>query len=729
MTQTILENSPQLDLNMESRIMQAAAAIPPVWPLENAIACNPLLHLEELNFWEAIDTALNRYASLSSKDRTRTEFVNRQVIKWVQSYLDKDIAKIRMPGRHHSFYAAWRDLALFDGELIKSKQEKRLLSHLPRSALDAVEFVIEEIGISDEEIDTFISEQISQLPGWAGYIRWRSEWDRSASSISLTDFLAVRLGIYWIALQKKELDQVPSFRNHPPKKSIERKSIENKEHIFAETFINRVLEAARIPRQKEEPAAQWVFCIDVRSESYRYQLEQIGNYETYGFAGFFGFPVSIAHPNRGTFASCPVLLQPKWVVIEKENEHRFFKRLLFRIKRLCNDSFHELKSHFGTPFALAETTGAYAGLWMALKSLTPRISDRVSEAVSSTIGSNLNHSIPLKDQVDSAESALRMMGLLKFAPLVVLCGHRSSSKNNPFASSLDCGACGGNHGGQNARLLSAILNSPAVRYELNHRGILIPKETLFVGAEHDTTTDEICFFEESSHLYSLQELKRDALKAGIANRMKRSCSFGHGQNPSEKEPMRQSLDWSEVRPEWGLAKNGAFLVGPRRLSDSLDLQGRAFLHSYDWEEDADGSYLETILTAPMVVAQWINMQYFFSSLDPIVFGSGSKTTQNVVGKIGVMQGNGSDLMHGLPLQSVFASDTVPYHESLRLLTVVFAPLDRIERLIGCQMILQKLFYNEWVNLITIDPITNSAFKLDSKGGWKQFKGTVKDEIL
>jgi uncharacterized protein YbcC (UPF0753/DUF2309 family) len=192
------------------------------------------------------------------------------------------------------------------------------------------------------------------------------------------------------------------------------------------------------------------------------------------------------------------------------------------------------------------------------------------------------------------------------------------------------------------------------------------------------------------------------------------------ESSSAKYTKLRSIDWAQVRPEWGLARNASFIVAPREISKKIDLDGRAFLHSYDYRQDPEGAILTVILTAPMVVAQWINSQYLFSTLDNVTYGAGSKVTKNITGKIGVMQGNASDLMTGLPLQSVNKTDKEAYHEPVRLMTIVYAPSAVINQIIEKQTVLQKLFSNGWVRLICIDPEhPNHHYFLDRDLTWSR----------
>lgn len=507
--------------------------------------------------------------------------------------------------------------------------------------------------------------------------------------------------------------------------------LKRREEAYSSDLVSSILgEAAKLreaPPSSCRADAQIVFCIDVRSEPLRMRIEQMGRYETLGFAGFFSLPISIQNYNTGqTKHCCPVLLKPLHTVLQEPAEEAK-KRLCHHERgktflQLCGKVYRRLKYQFASPFALAETLGPWCGLWMGLRTLWPRQSVQwkkaLQEAIKPTLATAPKIDIALFDQITYAQSALTVMGLTKnFSPLVVLCGHKSQTENNPYASALDCGACGANHGGPNGKILAAILNSYDVRSALAQKGIFIPDDTLFIGAEHNTTTDEVVFEEDARlsdvHQKILQKLKSDCIQAGISNSQSRCKTFGLSESIKEprKHVLKRSSDWSEVRPEWGLARNAAFIAGPRSLTKNLNLDGRCFLHSYEWKDDEEGKSLETILTAPLVVAEWINTQYFFSALHNAAYGSGSKITHNITGKTGVMQGNGSDLMHGLPLQSVNLSDEVPYHEPIRLQAVVYAPRSKVEAIVEKHPILQRLVFNRWIVLTAIDPVEAKAYRI------------------
>jgi uncharacterized protein YbcC (UPF0753/DUF2309 family) len=375
-------------------------------------------------------------------------------------------------------------------------------------------------------------------------------------------------------------------------------------------------------------------------------------------------------------------------------------------------AFHAAKEGMAAPFTLAEAAGWAAAPLSAAKTLAPAFTGalrrRLRDAVAPDAPTVIDlDAMPKNEQILFAQVALTTMGLTTgFGRLVVLCSHGSGTENNPYQASLDCGACGGQAGAPNARTATAILNRPAVRAGLRSLGIDIDDDTWFIAAQHDTATDRVTLLDThlvpNTHRADIERLDRDLRSAGAALAAERCTALpGAGRVHSPRRAARhvasRSLDWAQVYPEWGLAGNAAFIVAPREISRGVDLQRRVFLHSYDADVDSDGSALETILTAPLVVAQWINCQYYFSTVCPQVFGAGTKTIHNVVGTVGVIAGHTGDLQLGLPWQSVSDGERL-LHEPMRLLAAVQAPLSRIDTIIGNNPILQQLFGNDWVAL-------------------------------
>jgi len=293
-----------------------------------------------------------------------------------------------------------------------------------------------------------------------------------------------------------------------------------------------------------------------------------------------------------------------------------------------------------------------------------------------------------------------------FAPFVLIVGHGSTVVNNAHWTGLDCGACGGHTGEANARVAAAVFNDPAVRKGLAERGIVIPQDTVFLACQHDTTTDRITIFNREDVAGAsegvLQSLERQLAQAGKLTRAERARRLpGAEEGNIDDAIVWRSKDWAELRPEWGLAGCSAFVVAPREHSSGLDLGGRSFLHSYVWRKDESFGVLELIMTAPMVVASWISLQYYASTVDNKIFGAGNKTLHNVVGRVGVYEGNAGDLRVGLPWQAVHDGQRYQ-HEPLRLSVVIEAPIEAMNGVLHKHAMVKALCDNGWVQLMAMD---------------------------
>ncbi len=319
--------------------------------------------------------------------------------------------------------------------------------------------------------------------------------------------------------------------------------------------------------------------------------------------------------------------------------------------------------------------------------------------------------IPREERADVAAFILNAMGLKsRFASIVLLAGHGSSTANNPQRAGLDCGACAGQTGEASVRIAAAILNDPAVRATLAARGQPIPDDTWFVPALHDTTTDEVHLLDTDTVPRDLRpalERLRGALdRAGDIARLERIRLLDEPDTSEAAEALRavraRGRDWAQVRPEWGLAGNACFFAVPRARTAHLSLEGRAFLHEYDWRQDAGFEVLTLV--------------------DHAHLGAGNKVLHNVVGgRIGVIEGNGGDLRQGLSLQSLHDGQRW-MHEPLRLSVFIEAPAEAIDGVIAGNDTVRHLVVNEWLFLFRIADDGHVLRRLP-EGGWQPAPGS------
>ncbi len=591
---------------------------------------------------------------------------------------------------------------------------------------------------------------------------------------------------------------------------------------YRRSLLARLHRGPPAPRAKR-PFAQLLFCIDVRSERIRRQLETIGDYQTYGIAGFFGVPVSFIALGKGSEDHlCPVVVTPKNLVLEvSTGAEKLDPDLYSSAEHLLDDLKHSVLS----PYFTVEAIGLLFGFDMVGKTIAPRAYNRwrhkietdkpstrllvdkltreqadsfvralqrviiveaihkefgieresitdamirelreaamenhagqthfardfaLSESAESRFISTLQNDyrinrsfaqmqlerlgrigFSLDEQTYFVSQALRSIGLTEqFSRFVILTGHGSHSHNNPYESALDCGACGGSHGLVSARVLAHMANKPAVRRRIRAQGIHIPDDAWFLPAFHNTTSDRIQLHDldllPASHLVYLERLRNGlhaAKRRSAAERVPTLLPEGvPGPDPirAARIAERNTVDWAQVRPEWGLARNAGFIIGRRHLTEASDLEGRAFLHSYDYQLDPRGRLLESILTGPLVVAQWINMEHYFSAVDNERYGSGSKAYHNVACRLGVITGNLSDLRTGLPSQTVL-QDGRPYHDPVRLLTLIEAPFEHARAAIDGVPKVRSLVVNGWILVMILDPGTDRLYRF-VEGEWRE----------
>ncbi len=508
---------------------------------------------------------------------------------------------------------------------------------------------------------------------------------------------------------------------------------------FERAIRNRFYDAIsqHVPeRAPTRPVFQAVFCIDEREESFRRHLEEVEPLcETFGTPGFFHVAmyyqgVSDAHPRP----LCPVAIRPEHYVAEVEAGHHDPGRNGWRLRqRAVGFLGHNIYLGSRLPVRGALLTTLFG--WLALIPLVfrvvfPWLSFRWRRAQEASfrpaqtrlqlerspevppIGKYSGFTVP--EMAGIVRRVLEDTGLRdRLAPLVFVVGHGSVSLNNPHESAHDCGACGGGRGGANARAFAQMANDTRVRELLAAEGLKIPPGTWFVGAERNTASNSVTFFDENlvpPERRALFERAKAAIEVVRRREAHERCRrfdavpLWYPPAAALAHVEGRAADLAQPRPEYGHATNALCVIGRRARTRGLFLDRRAFLASYDPESDSDGSILARIISAVVPVAAGISLEYYFSYVDPTGYGCGTKLPHNVTALLGVMDGAQSDLRSGLPWQMV------EIHEPVRLVIVVEAQRDRVLQAVRANPAVERLVRNRWVWLAALDP--------DSRGLWE-----------
>lgn len=647
---------------------------------------------------------------------------------WAASYFDEGQALWAAP-KGKSAYAAWRAVASHDltPEIVGLQGFAAFVANAPDDTRNALCGSAVRLGIPSAALETYFHRLLSTLGGWAHYARYRLWQAQLAGGVdhTATDFLAVRL-LWEEALFSQYGEQIGArwaetmgahaLPIEPTDEQIVDALLQEAVERAAQRELAATLASPASRTDAAQPALQAAFCIDVRSEVFRRALESLNSgIQTLGFAGFFG--LTALHRRYASDVAehrLPVLLNPG-LTTHAGGLADGVGDLAARYRARAARAWGRFKLAAVSSFAFVEATGPVY----------------IVKLIRDALGLNANIApddpaphpdieLDLPPRIEMAASILRAMSLTdQFAPLILLVGHGASVVNNPHASALHCGACGGYSGEVNARLLAQLLNDPGVRSGLLARGLSIPVGTLFVGALHDTTTDTVTLYADDcpapEHRADLERARLWLSAAGKLARGERALRLPRA--GAEGSIARRSRDWAETRPEWALAGCKAFIAAPRSRTSGKNLQGRAFLHDYDWRQDEGFGVLELILTAPVVVASWISLQYYGSTIAPALFGGGNKLLHNVVGGIGVVEGNGGLLRAGLPWQSVHdGRDLV--HEPLRLTVCIEAPRLAITAVLDRHPDVRALFDNRWLHLFALDDAGKLAWRYTGDLDWE-----------
>ena len=704
-----------------------------------------------------IDTLIDVASLYTKKDWGR--FVTSRISIWAASYFDNGQAVWVVANQRSGLFSSWKIEAELDltPEIIGLKSFRKKVMALPDQPLKAVQAALKILEVPSDGISIYLHRLLLRVGGWSAYaarIDWDSELYRGKDGKEI-EFLAIL--ICWEACILQCLDCPELHFKWEEAKNI--LTAVNIQKVISPDLAQKLIlqDAFDVAAQREiiqkfqtqkhrenigltQNKAQAIFCIDVRSEVFRRNLELVDpEIETIGFAGFFAFPINYIPVGHKTGkAQCPVLLQTGPAILEqigdKETNLRAYSSRVHNYQ--VQQIWKSFKSGAITCFSFVSPIGLsyLPKLFTDSFGLTRPVphpdkadlkgkflkNKHVSLEVS-TYG-DISVGIPVDQRIQMAKNALKAMSLTEnFARFILIVGHASTTVNNPHATGLDCGACGGHSGESNARVAAAVLNDKDVREYLQVENIFIPDSTLFLACLHDTTLDELNIFNEheipENRKEELDDLKKSITQAGHASRTERALRMSIKGNIDTAISYR-SKDWSQTRPEWGLAGCSSLIIAPRERTKGINLGGRSFLHSYIWKKDEGFSVLELIMTAPMVVATWISLQYYASTVDNKTFGSGNKTLHNVTAGVGVLEGFSGDLRVGLPLQSIHDGESYQ-HEPLRLNVIIEAPIKAMNTVLEKNLSIRNLCDNGWLHLLAMNDQGKISYRYTGNLNWEE----------
>lgn len=642
------------------------------------------------------------------------------------SYIDQGIATWNFPAHENGFLASVRALEKNSfSSFLRSARARKLLLDESLELKDLLNILVGKEALFEQ----YICDQQFAHPGWSGMVAVLEKNPQTLLNtldISLRDLIMLECLLEIDAIDDifgpkwEPLGNFPEVKPEelfaPVTPTLQHELLKLWHEAYEWTYYDQVLRAIAknnpvIP--ESTPSFQALFCMDDRECSLRRYVEEADpDCETFGTPGHFNLEFFF-QPEDSKFHTkvCPAPAQPKILVREFRNSYKNRKEI------------HFSKRNHGFFGGIVTTTiiGWFSALKLALNIARPQLSPLTSASFrhmdpESTLQiladgtytpEGLQVGFTLEQMADRLEGLLKSIGLTdRFAPLIYAIGHGSTSVNNTHYAGYDCGACSGRPGSVNARVISYIGNHPDVRNVLRGRGIDIPETTRFVGGLHDTSRDEVTFFDTAELPDTLKEQHTRVAKWFVKSlddnakeRSRRFMSIDTAkQAPAVHERVkRRTVSLFEPRPELNHATNAMCIVGRRSFSHSVFLDRRAFMNSFDYQVDPQGKYLEGILNAVAPVAGGINLEYYFSRVDNQQLGAGSKLPHNVVGLFGVANGIEGDLRTGLPYQMV------EVHDPVRLLVIVEHFPEVVAETISRNPDTLNWFNENWVRLVAAHP--------------------------